>query len=348
MVFTSGSEGYHTFRIPSVVSHPSDRRNLLCFCEGRKYSSADHDWNDIVLKTSPDAGHHWSPLRVVWSESTTNEHVTIGNPSPISLDTTPGTVILVGCRNNLQVFVMKSVDFGLTWGKAQYISSANPAKWPFVATGPPQGIQLPSGRLIVASDHSTHKGCSGNVSSHVMYSDSDGDVGSWKLSENFVRSGNECQVAALPNGTAGHPAGTLVMNSRWRTDEFVKVAPGRLTSYSTDSGHSWTVGTTTKVGDRTAYAGDSCEGSTITAGPMAAPVLLFSTPFHASERANMTVFTSADAGLSWKVMQQIDAGPSAYSALIGLNDTHVGLVYESGAYGFLMFRTVSIRTARSK
>jgi len=82
--------------------------------------------------------------------------------------------------------------------------------------------------------------------------------------------------------------------------------------------------------------------------PGAAPVLLFSTPFHASERANMTVFTSADAGLSWKVMQQIDAGPSAYSALIGLNDTHVGLVYESGAYGFLMFRTVSIRTARSK
>eukprot|EP01052_Picozoa_sp_SAG31_P079794 SAG31_NODE_39496_length_287_cov_2.303191_1_plen_56_part_01 len=55
-----------------------DHRHLLCFCEGRKYSSADHDWNDIVLKASLDSGVSWSALRLVWGESTRKKHVTIG------------------------------------------------------------------------------------------------------------------------------------------------------------------------------------------------------------------------------------------------------------------------------
>ena len=69
---------------------------------------------------------------------------------------------------------------------------------------------------------------------------------------------------------------------------------------------------------------------------------VFSTPYHKSERANMTVFTSKDAGLSWDILQHIDVGPSAYSAMVPLNDTHIGLVHESGAYDFLTFRTVSL------
>ena len=84
-IFTSGQEGYHSFRIPAIVSHPTSHRRLLCFCEGRKFSSADHDWNDIVVKTSDDAGMRWSTLRIVHGESTPKKHVTIGNPSPISL-----------------------------------------------------------------------------------------------------------------------------------------------------------------------------------------------------------------------------------------------------------------------
>ena len=63
-VFTSGLDGYHTFRIPSLVKHPMDPARLLCFCEGRRFSSADHDWNDIVVKTSEDAGMTWSAMRV--------------------------------------------------------------------------------------------------------------------------------------------------------------------------------------------------------------------------------------------------------------------------------------------
>jgi hypothetical protein len=34
---------------------------------------------------------------------------------------------------------------------------------------------------------------------------------------------------------------------------------------------------------------------------------------------------------------------SGYSALLALNDTHAGLVYESGAYSALTFRTIDLR-----
>jgi sialidase-1 len=113
----------------------------------------------------------------------------------------------------------------------------------------------------------------------------------------------------------------------------------RIAAWSTDQGSSWGPSKKVLIGGRIQTA--VCEGSPISAGPASAPVLLFSGPF-AAGRENMTVFTSQDAGLSWDVVQHIDSGPSAYSALIALNDTTAGLVYESGGYGALTFRTVAV------
>ena len=45
--FVSGEDGYHTYRIPSLARLPTGE--LLLFAEGRKLSSADHDWNDVRL-----------------------------------------------------------------------------------------------------------------------------------------------------------------------------------------------------------------------------------------------------------------------------------------------------------
>ena len=42
-VFTSGEGPYNTYRIPAIVSNPGGK--LLCFVEGRKFSTADHGWN---------------------------------------------------------------------------------------------------------------------------------------------------------------------------------------------------------------------------------------------------------------------------------------------------------------
>lgn len=51
---------------------------------------------------------------------------------------------------------MESTDDGVTWGNMVDISEmvVLPA-WSFVGTGPPGGIQLPTGRLIICM-YSTH------------------------------------------------------------------------------------------------------------------------------------------------------------------------------------------------
>lgn len=333
-VFTAGQEGYHTYRIPAVVKSAKDPGTLLCFAEGRKLSSADHGFVDIVVKTSTDGGASWGPLRVVHSESSAsqNKFVTIGNPAPVVVASTPGKVVLVFCRNNAQVLSMTSADFGQTWSAPKLLEAANPkhganGSWPWVATGPPQGMQLPNGRLIVGSDHrgfpaSNHA----LVYSHAMYSDDFGDT--WQLSDS-IAGGNECQVAVLPNGTAGHPDGSLLIHMRSPSGQ-------RHVSWSTDSGAHWSPPSPVMVGGLAKYGGATCEGSTITAGR---DTLLFSSPF-SKGRENMTVFKSETGGRSWEVLQHIDSGPSAYSALVTLNGTTAGLVYESGGYGALTLRFV--------
>jgi len=199
--FTSGKEGYHTYRIPAVVHNPTTG-DLLMFAEGRKVSSSDHGWNDIVMKKSSDNGASWSKIKVVYSESKPGHSVCIGNPSPIALAS--GEVILVACRNNKQVITLRSTDAGSSWGEPKEIShQVVPKAWQWIATGPPQGLELtPGGRLLVAADH-----MNGSVwGSHSMYSD-DGGV-SWVISES-IPGGNECQAAQI-NETH------LVMNMRTR------------------------------------------------------------------------------------------------------------------------------------
>lgn len=92
-IFVSGKEGYDCFRIPGMVALANNV--LLAFAEGRKYSCADHDWNDIVMKRSVDGGKTWAPLVVIISESSPSDHVTDGNPAPVALTNgKPGLVVM--------------------------------------------------------------------------------------------------------------------------------------------------------------------------------------------------------------------------------------------------------------
>ena len=54
-IFKSGSDGYNTFRIPSLVTTSSGV--VLAFAEGRKNSSSDSGDIDLVLKRSLDGGN---------------------------------------------------------------------------------------------------------------------------------------------------------------------------------------------------------------------------------------------------------------------------------------------------
>src|ERR671925_459197 len=62
-VFVSGSEGYHTFRIPAAVV--TKKGMVLAFCEGRKHSRSDTGDIDVVLKRSLDNGATWQRMQIV-------------------------------------------------------------------------------------------------------------------------------------------------------------------------------------------------------------------------------------------------------------------------------------------
>jgi sialidase-1 len=63
VVYRSGTDGYHTYRIPALIV--SRKGTLLAFCEGRRNSSADSGDIALLVKRSSDNGRTWSPARVV-------------------------------------------------------------------------------------------------------------------------------------------------------------------------------------------------------------------------------------------------------------------------------------------
>src|SRR4051794_318674 len=91
-VFTSGQDGYHTYRIPAVIKAANG--SLLAFCEGRKSAGGDSGNIDLVLKRSYDSGATWSAAQVVWDD----QENTCGNPCPV-IDETTGTVWLLLTHN---------------------------------------------------------------------------------------------------------------------------------------------------------------------------------------------------------------------------------------------------------
>ena len=58
-VFRSGEGGYHTYRIPALIT--SRKGTLLAFCEGRRQSRGDSGDIDLLLKRS--FGLRMNPLR---------------------------------------------------------------------------------------------------------------------------------------------------------------------------------------------------------------------------------------------------------------------------------------------
>jgi sialidase-1 len=75
-VFTSGSEGYASIRIPSLLV--TKNGTLLAFAEGRQRPK-DQAENDIILKRSTDGGRTWSALRVLHDDGANS----LNNPTAV-------------------------------------------------------------------------------------------------------------------------------------------------------------------------------------------------------------------------------------------------------------------------
>lgn len=328
-VYVGGEDGYHTYRIPSLLV--TSKGTLLAFCEGRKKGRSDSGDIDLLLKRSTDGGETWSGQKVIWDDGPN----TCGNPCAVE-DRVTGVIWLLLTWNlggdheskivdgtsedTRRVFVTFSEDDGSTWAKPEEITDAvKKDEWSWYATGPGVGIQLlcepKKGRLIIPCDHK-RKGDQVSYHSHIIYSEDHGDT--WKLGGSTQDGSNECQVIERGDGV-------LLLNMRRaRTAN----EPYRKVAASGDGGESWS-----KTGYDYALIDPRCQGSLIRCASspgFGQPFLLFSNVGNTKRRSALTIRLSWDEGWSWPIAKVLHAGPSAYSCLTALPNGRFACLFEAG------------------
>ena len=333
-VFVSGREGFHTYRIPSVVCAKSGA--VLAFAEARKTRS-DQAENKLVLKRSPDDGRTWSPLQIIADQGAAS----LNNPCAV-VEQPSGRVFLAyqsypvggsefdktlqpGCTGDkiVRAWLMQSDDEGLTWSTPRDITPSvkRPTEVTTLASGPGTGIQLTrgphAGRLIIPFN----EGPPGLWNVYAAFSDDGGKT--WQQGQRppgaHVSNSkgapaslvNEVQMVELQDGS-------VLLNSRsWAGHRLRKVAVSR------DGGVTWSA-----IKDDPALREPRCMASVLRYS-FDKSVILFSNP-DASDRNHGTIRASFDEGKTWPVKKVLEPGKFAYSCLTRLKDGSVGCLYETG------------------
>ena len=347
-VWISGQDGYHTYRIPSVIRAPDGA--LLAFCEGRKGGRGDTGDIDLLMKRSTDGGATWGEQRVLWDDGPN----VCGNPCPV-LDEDTGILhlflthnlgkdhereIIAGTSSGTRtVWVMTSDDGGLEWSAPREVTGSTKRRdWTWYATGPGVGIQLEvgphAGRLVIPCDHI--EADSRKYYSHVLLSDDHGAT--WRIGGRSSRDQlNECQVAELGSGE-------LVLNMR----NYNRQKRARAVTRSTDGGESFG-----PVRWDEALPEPICQAGMVTiraarGGGEVDRWLAFSNPASPDRRERMMVRVSHDGGLTWRTAALLHRRAAAYSCLVDLSEGRsaaVGCLYERGEespYERITFETVPL------
>ena len=177
----------------------------------------------------------------------------------------------------------------------------------------------------------------GEAFSFVIYSDDLGENWTWADGHAYdVGPGaGECQIAPAPNGS-------LIMRTRtgkhtppafsWSNDGGIRWS--KPLYWTSDMMHAdiyqhynYTLRNGTVLPLFGPFPGSNTQGSI--ARLPGSDLLLTSTPFGGGPgRENMTTFVSSDSGKSWHIDKHVYSGYSGYSALVGLNATHYGLLWE--------------------
>jgi sialidase-1 len=327
-VFISGTDSYHTYRIPAIIV--TTNGTVLAFCEGRKNSRSDTGKIDLLLKRSTDGGKTWGTKQIIRSDG---DNV-CGNPAPV-VDETTGAVWLLmtwnlgadgereisngTSKNTRRAFVTHSADDGVTWAKPEEITaSVKKPDWRWYATGPVNAIQLTrgahKGRLVIPCNHTELNDSAQPVSrAHVIYSDDHGAT--WQLGGSEDELTNESTVVERTDGLLLHNMRSYHKKNR------------RAVATSNDGGTTWS-----RVTLDDALIEPVCQGSIFRySWPQngGRSRILFSNPA-STKRENLTIRVSYDEGATWKVSKVLFPGPSAYSCLAVLPDKSIACLFECG------------------
>lgn len=361
-VFVAGTEGHKSYRIPAMIR--LNNGDLLAFCEGRVNDAGDFGDINIVMKKSSDKGRSWSALKTVVDA----DSLQAGNPAPVVDLTDPdypgGRIFLFyNTGNNHEYEVRKgnglreawyksSTDNGVTWSEAVNITSqvhrpnqpaVNPAysfkeDWRSYANTPGHAMQFTQGkfrgRIFIAANHSAGepRPDSRDYSAHGYYTDDHGKT--FKLGETVPLPGSNESTAAELSG------GRLMMNSRNQAGE----TKARIISISSDGGSTWD----TTYFDHTLIDPVN-QGSLLTIGKKnGSNVLAFCNAAHKTRRDLLTLRISNDDGQTWEKKFLVDksggdkADFTAYSDIVKLNSTSIGVLYERDGYKQIVFTVIQI------
>ena len=310
-VFTSGAEGYHTFRIPALVV--ANDGTILAFCEGRKHGGGDYQALYLVLKRSTDNGLTWGDLQVLAGDGQRTMH----NPTAV-VDRDTGTAWLSFNIDADTVHVMRSDDSGATWSDPIDITrDVKPPSWTFYALAPGHGVQLKNGTLMIPGGHAEGMRRD-NVFSHSHVISSDDHGSSWKVGGVLPGGSGECELVETHDGS-------LYMAVRATNRTQLK----RLCSWSNDGGATWS-----ELEDLDALPDPICQASIVRFTDRDSHDknrVIFGNCASAT-RDTFTVRVSYDECRSWSDSKIIYPGPAAYSDLAIASDMTIACLYERGAY----------------
>ncbi|HBE42897.1 MAG TPA: hypothetical protein DDW27_17185 [Bacteroidales bacterium] len=326
-VFRRGEDGYHTYRIPSIVQ--AKNGTLIAFAEGRRDNGGDpgNGHIDLVYKVSHDGGRTWSSLRLLeksqegWGAS--NPTVVLsrksgrififydgwkpGRGGNISHYSRPGTL-------DNQLWMRFSDDNGNTWSDARDITDQGRdiKRWGNAVFGPGHGIETRTGRLVIpVNAPGKFTDDTLKTASFALFSDDGGQ--SWKRGEQINAYTTENQIVELDNGQ-------LMINARQK--ESVST---RWVALSNDQGQTW----------GQPFPGQVC--AQICAALIRYPHpqerknnLLIWSGIKGPGRSNLVLQLSSDQGKSFPVEILVGHGPSAYSDMTLIDEVDVGILWEGG------------------
>lgn len=339
-VFTSGLDGYHTYRIPAIETAPDG--SLLAFSEARKYNRADPGMEendiDLVMKRSSDGGMTWSSIKVIEDPG---ERWSAANPATV-VDKTNGRIWLFYIRSkpgrssetgragtdDIQTLARTSDDNGATWSEpidlTKVARDMSDPTWRVSVVGPGGPIQVRGGRMIAPVWKRDPPG---------VFAISSGDQGrTWQRGQVVpgALGGNENQLVELSDGR-------ILMD--FRQDS----GPQRWMAISADGGKTW-----------------SAPREAVTVSPVACAVERYSlesgrvdvlwTGPKGPGRLNLVIRVSHDEGQTFPVERPVSEGYAAYSDLTILKDKSAGILWERGVqqgYQFITFTRVARRFLKS-
>lgn len=313
-VFDAGENGAHSHRIPALIT--AEDGSLIAIAEARWVSWVDKTLTDIVARRSTDGGKTWSPI-----EKLTNvETGAYMDPTPI-VDRKTGEIFLFfsywpaddhsGINN--KAFLVTSKDNGVSWSEPREITQEiAPGELKLQGFGPGIGIQLEGGE---------HKGRlllpvrmmdSSNRSRFVVSYYSDDNGATWKLGEGADKN-NEVQYAESPKGTV--VANIRDANVRWVTRSY-------------DGGVTWEK---CAIDEGLPSVAHGCQSSVYGSGKRMWYSGITGRPEDSTydNRADLTLFSSKDGGLTWHNKTLIYDEASGYSCISFLPDGRMAILYEA-------------------